>query len=138
MDDSHGDTQVKEDVEYFVESNQDPDYLAQYGDAEEAFEDIYGGLAIDEAPIQITDLLNQVGVRGRREKAGGCVLCCVLGGCCCSCCCCELMGGWACVHQHQQQTHTGPAEEEPAGGRGGRRGGGRRRRELGCGLLRCM
>jgi hypothetical protein len=47
-----------------VESNQDPDYQAQFGDAEETFEDIYGGLAIDEAPIQITDLLSQVGVGG--------------------------------------------------------------------------
>lgn len=57
--------QIKDDIEYFVESNQDADYLAQYGDAEEAFEELYGGLDIDEAPIQITDLLNQVG--GQKE-----------------------------------------------------------------------
>lgn len=59
------DQQIKDDIEYFVESNQDADYLAQYGDAEEAFEELYGGLDIDEAPIQITDLLNQVG--GEKE-----------------------------------------------------------------------
>ena len=32
------DLQLREDIEYFVDSNQEPDYQAQYEDAEDMYE----------------------------------------------------------------------------------------------------
>ena len=57
---------LKEEIEYFVESNQEPDYQSQYDDDME----VYDALDLDEAPIQMVDLLNQGGAPKKSPREG--------------------------------------------------------------------